>query len=457
MQTAIEQLKDPATFCTALLRFQGKPFRLYGFQKDIIRETDFLHDKVCIRKGRQVGGSLFVAAAICYYAFTREDLSIILVSKTQRQSGWIARYVREFFESSPYLRKTIDKKRSRLDTLVLNNRTEVYNVTAGHSGATIRGVTCKGNGFLCYDESAHVPTTAVENLYPLATGDCGIIHCSTPAQPSGAFWRACQSKLWKTYKIPMMKSPRVTKNDLALLRESMSPSRYRTEVLAEFASGDDVVFDAQSIEGAIDDSLPLFSPGCKFQGDKTKRYTWSLDVSKIGNDSWVLTIGHEVDKTTKIVAYHVWAGKRKWSGKEINAELTDDPNDIIRTMLKYREQFPPTKVYVDTTSNEFFAFELLNKYLLPVEGICWSMKKKELLIEHLATCFRAGRIRIPRDSDMYSELIAFSYDLKRMEDHSDKKIYNGGEPDDFVASLAMLAQSITAESQRTSWHFIEAR
>lgn len=452
MQEIAEKLRDPVIFAESLLTFQGKALSLFDFQQDLLRSVDWLTDRICIQKGRAIGASFLCSIAITFTAFVHNDVRIAIVSKTKEQAGFIFEHVRRFYESSPILSKYIDRNKTKVDELYLTNGSIVVHRTAGHRGDNLRGFHCQGRGALFLDESASIPSVAIQNIYPAAVG-CSIIHCSTPKQPSGEFHRcATEDPDFRVIKLPSTISPRITSKDLALWKRVYGPSRYRQEVLGEFAAGEDCVFDAESIERAIDDALPLFDPDRHFTNhDPEKNYVFSLDISKIGCDSWVLTIG-DIDETSNsltVVAYHVWAGSRH-EGEGLNVTLTDNPNTIIDDILWYAKRYHPIKFYADATSNEFFCFTLANKYNLPVEEVIWSTTKKQRMMEHLASCLRADKVKIPNDDDFVTELLTYAYDTKRMEDNSDRKIYLSGEADDKVSSLAMLAQAISWD-EGTEW------
>lgn len=461
------QLKEPVAFIEKLLTFQNKPFKLFDFQKDVAKSINLLRDRVCLLKARQVGGTILVAAMLVHAATTNPNATFIVVSKTQEQAGFCYRYSREFFESSPILSRMIDRKKTRKDELVLKNGSRILARTVGMDAATnLRGISCSGNGGLVLDESAYIKSESTETLLHIAH-DAGIIHVSTPRRPYGAFYDACLSDSYKTYKIPATLSPRITKDAIEELRKTLRPSQYRTDVLAEFGAGENSVFDSESIEQAIDESIPLFDAGlfqdadwlnqgtCPFKGKENAAYVYSLDVARSSSiDAWVLNIGHydRQKNRLRISAYAAWAGRRS---KHENVIRTDSPTRIISDICSFREIFPCYKFYADATANEFFADHLQNEYLFPVEKVNWSTTKKQLLLEHAATCFRAEKISIPNDPILVQQLIDLAYDVKRMEDESERKIYLAGN-DDYVDSLAQLCQVITTEPKYSRIDYLEA-
>lgn len=457
---SIRKLRDPVVFIETLLRFQGEPFRLYEWQKKIAWETELLSGRIALQKARQVGGSLFVASLIVFASFVNNDATFIVVSKTAQQATFIARYVREFYEGSPELRKLIDRKKTTKHDLVLKNGSLIKDRTAGIDADNLRGETLSSRGCLVLDESSYLTPNSQNTLVHIAH-NAGILHCSTPRRPHGAFYEACKNPSYKTYKVPAYESPRITPEAIAELQRTLRASQFRTDVLAEFAAGENAVFDSEKIDDCTDHELPIFDANGFDFGDnfpfqpENKNYAYSLDVARSSSiDRWVLTIG-EYDRnqnTLSVVAYCAWAGSRS---KHENSIVTDNPNSIISDIIQFRDHFPCYKFYVDATANEFFADHLQNEFLFPVEKVLWSQVRKQLLYEHLATCFRAEKIAIPHDPTITRQLSDMAYDLKRMEDDSERKIYLAGD-DDYVASLAQLAQVITTEPKYSKVDFCEA-
>lgn len=451
-QKLAKKFSDPVTFIEHFFRWKGKPFKLYPFQKEIARNIDLLHDRAVIQKGRQVGGSIFMGAMIAFSAYTNNDAVFILVSKTAEQSGFIASYVKRFLESNPIIAEIIDYKKTNRTDLWLKNGTVCYNRTAGDSGDNLRGISCENKGALIFDESAYLPDKASKALLHVAHG-AGEIHCSTPRRPSGYFHQICHSPDYKRFRIPASKSPRISAEAIERMRRTLRPSEFKTDVMGEFAMGENAVFDPDTIERAINHELPVFDSGTfdfgdgfPFKPDPNKNYVYSLDVAKAGGDQWILTIGDLCRKsnTMQVVAYHAWVGS-KGAEDHPNATLTDDPRTIIRDIVKYTERVSARKFYCDTTSNDLLAHVLLNNHLIPVEKIVWSLQKKERMMEHLATVLRAEKLAIPNDPDMVNELLDYSYDVKRMENDDLRRIYLAGGKDDFVSSLCQLSQAITGE------------
>lgn len=441
--------KGPVWFIEKFLTFKGKPFTLYDFQKHIANTTDFMHDRVAICKGRQVGGSLLVAALIVYYVCCNPFSTCIIVSKTKDQASLISTYVREFIEQSA-LRELVNKTQTTVLDLYLVNKAKVITRSAGMvRGDTLRGHTIGGNGFLCYDESSFLSADCIRNTYFAAAGGCGIVHCSTPYRPVGAFYDAYHSKRFKRFHVPAKLSPRITAEDLAFWRDDMPASKYANEVDANFAQGEDAVFNPDDIDKAIDANLPLW-PG-PFKGDPDKNYIYSLDPARggINGDKWTLTIGElDKDANLSIVAHHAWIND---ASEDRYGEVTNDPDDIITGILRYHKQqdFHCTKFYCDVTTNEYFAHTLEYKHLLPVVPVVWSTSKKEKIISHLETVLKTNRLKIPNADSIRRELLAYSYDWRRMLDHEERKLFLGGNDDDWVSSLAMISQSITTRKLST--------
>jgi hypothetical protein len=441
--------KGAVWFIENLLTYHGRPIQLFGYQRHFAETTNLLTDYIACRKGRQTGLS-FLAACLCvFYASVNPYCGILVISKTKDQSGIIFSYIQEFFNRS-ILRSLVDTKRSTTTEIILKNESKIICRSAGLQNAdTIRGfsVGMLGKvGLILTDETAFIPQRALETCSFASIGGHGQCHISTPHRPQGHFFNACNSKFYKQYHFPLTVSPRASASELAEKKATYSAQRYANEILGEFMAGSDNVFSPEDIDNAIDNNLPTW--GHKFLGNSEKTYHYSLDVSRIGVDRWVLMIG-ELDKNNSlsVVAYHSWAGTANEGDLE-ECEFTDNPDDIIADILSYHRDkgYHASKVYVDNTCNDYFCHTLLNKHLLPVEPIVWSASKKEKLISHLETCLKSGRVKIPHSDCLISELLNYQYDWKAMQDHEERRLYLSGI-DDFVSSLAMLCQSISTKKQ----------
>jgi len=460
LQQLKEKLSDPVQFVESMIRFQGKPVQLYDFQKEIIGSVDVLHDRVAIVKSRQVGGSLLCAWMIAAAAYMNPHATFLVVSKTQEQSVFIYKYIRDAFEQSPLLAPMIDKRNSRKHDLVLKNKSVIHARTVGDDATNLRGWALSSNGCLCVDEASFVKSSAHETLLHITHG-AGILMCSTPRRPYGFFYSAVNSDEYKVFRIPATRSPRIKADDIERLKKELTASAYRNDLLCEFCAGDAAVFDSTAIDKAIDYDIPIFdAERFSFQDDAfpweptTHGYFWSLDVARSSSlDPWVLYIGRydRKNNTLHIVAYCAWAGSRS---KARNVITTDDPRSILRDLNEFRKRFPPIKVYVDSTSNEWWADCMHNDNLYNVEKVVWTQTRKQLLLEHLSTCLSAEKIAIP-NSELVQQLIDMSYDRKRMEDDTERLIYLGGSPDDHVDSLAMLGQVVTTGKKYEQISFVE--
>ncbi len=270
---------------------------------------------------------------------------------------------------------------------------------------------------------------------------------SSPRWKTGFFYDCCTKKPlgYDVIKVPLSACPHWSAEQIEDKRRKLTPGAFAMDCLAEFHQGENRVFPDEDIFRAVDESLPLFSPGCTFVNPYPDRsYSFGFDISKIGCDKWSLMIGDFASNHLTIRAYHNWMGT-KHSTSGYNATYTDDPNEIQRTVVEYAKTFRPHRVYCDGTSNEYYCHELLNKCLLPVEQINWSAKEK--IIEHARTCFSAGRISIPNDPDLINELLSYSYDIEAMKDGESRILYIGGGDDDEVSALAMALTIIHADPE----------
>jgi len=440
----------PVEFIEGFLTHQGQSITLYDYQAQIANQTDLLSDAVTICKARQIGGSLIISLLAAYYLCCFPRTGIFIISKTVDQSGLIYVYIDKALRQSKVLRYLVDKANSTKDDLRLVNGSRVLFRSAGQLHAdTLRGwsIGMIGNrGAVLFDEAQAIPSRAIDVADFASAGGHGVCLISTPGRPTGTFYDACRSPHYKHFHIPAKVCPRFTEKELKRWRATKKPSVVRTEIDALFSPGEENVFEPEDIEAAIDASLPRW--GEPMRGDAKRNYHGSLDVSRIGNDRWVLTLGSiDKDGVMSVEGYQSWAGTQNPEYED--CVLTNNPDRIIADILGFHRHkgYHLVKLYVDVTSDPYFA-HTLEKNLLPVEGIQWSAVKKERLITHLESCFRARRLKIPDSQIINSELLNYCYDLERMKDHEQRKLFLGGGDDDHLSSLAMLAQSITVKSKK---------
>jgi hypothetical protein len=438
-------LRDPKTFCK-LLTFEGAAFKPYDYQIDIIGED--IADPNCrlaIRKGRRIGASIATGGAIVRAAVLHPWTKYLIIGPTKEQSGFVFEYASDFIRSNDWLRSLKDVERSRVDRIILKNGSEIVKRTAGNDGSYLHGFSVN-RGAVIFDEASRIPDSAItEAVLPIAY-NAGLVFVSTPRYKSGYFYDVCVGDLstdYKRYHIPSTQAQHIPPQVIERWQRHMRPSEFATMVLGEFTAGEDAVFDIEAVRNCTDNELPVWTPGAEPRGDYSENYYYALDTSRLeaNRDLTVLTIGG--GDPLRVVWYHVWGGPAVKNG---NIDRTSDPNDIIRQIVEYRRTFPCVKMWVDITgsTDSYFYNTLLHKHVFPVEGVTFSTAMKQRLIEQLGSCFRAGKIKIPNDRELVRQLSIFAYDLRRTENGSERKIYLASD-DDYVASLAMLAQAVTSE------------
>lgn len=443
-----EKMRDCKSFAR-LLKFKGTPFEPYSYQDELF-EVDITNPdtKVCLQKSRQLGLSLACSILLLHAAINTPFSEYLILSRTHQQSAVVYKYVQDFISYNKWLRPFIDKSESRVSRIVFKNGSSITAQSCGGEGGqadNLRGLhvdTC-----VLYDESCYISDNALMAVLAM-THNASQVFISTPRFKRGLFYEYCTDDKhgYQVIKCNAYDCPHISAQKINEWKKAYSHTKWLNEVLGEFAQGVDSVFDQASVESAIDKSLPVFVDGCTFVGEADKNYIYSLDISSQGHDPWVLTIGSycQEDNRLDVSAYHCWqSAEHVDEGR--NATFITSPEQVITDIRRYARTFHPIKFYCDVTSDTYFAKHLLNQYLLPVEEIHWTQQSKERMIEHLATVFRSGKLGLPDDEDMKNELLCYSYDLKRMEDGADKRIYLKGIQDDYVDSLAMLAQSITDE------------
>lgn len=109
-----EKIKaDPVWFIETYCMLEGKPFKLFGFQKEFIKRA--LENKyLIVNKSRQMGVSQVAGAFCLWYAMTKPKKEIIVISLNQSEAEYFMdKRVLEIYEDLPkFVRTKITRKAS---------------------------------------------------------------------------------------------------------------------------------------------------------------------------------------------------------------------------------------------------------------------------------------------------------------------------------------------------------
>jgi hypothetical protein len=214
--------------------------------------------RICLNCCRQAGKSSVVAVKALHIALYEPKSLILLLSRSLRQSGELARKVFDAYESAG---RKVPPQSETKQTLELSNGSRILALPGGDEGA-IRGFS--GVRCLVIDEASRVPDSLYVAVRPMiAVSGGAMMLLSTPFGKRGFFFRVwSQSERWTKIQITAEQCPRLTANFLQ--EELIELGRwYLQEYGCQFLEAIGQVFSDEAINAAFrDDIEPLFSvPG----------------------------------------------------------------------------------------------------------------------------------------------------------------------------------------------------
>jgi len=422
----IIDLQSPIIFAEKLLQIS-----LFDYQKQILNDDS---KRLYIKKGRQVGISYILALKAVIRAITKSNVTIAIVSPSQRQSSLVFRYIMAFFRTHPLLKPEIESKNSRCSqTLIeLPNGSMIYSLPCGNDGHTIRGISIPKDSILIVDEAAYIPEKVWESIdYFTAAGGQEIIS-STPLGKHGRFFELNTDDKYKKYLITSLMNPLI---DHEWINSRKKYKSYSTEILGEFGAGEGTFFDEDQVRACINADLsweadPKFVYGLqKFMG---------IDVA-LEIDPTVITIVAKDEKRKKYIPFFIKAykkdnGRDSYKHTYMPVKSYDEILDEIdKTRNKYSEI---TYVSVDGTYNPYLAEKLEKKITTYIIKFNSSAKngnpmKTELMYTLLGAIVEK-KLELPNHPDLIRQLINYEHEIT-----DNKNVKFSATDEDFIDSLAL--------------------
>jgi len=222
------------------------------WQEAVLKSGD---PRICLNCCRQSGKSSTVAVKALHIGLYEPKSLILLLSRSLRQSGELARKVFDCYESSG---RTVPPEAESKLALELSNGSRILALPGGDE-AGIRGFS--GVRCLIIDEASRCPDALYAALRPmLAVSGGTMILLSTPYGKRGFFFRVwTESQRWLKIQVTAQQCPRLTPDFLQEEWIELGPRWYGQEYLCQFVEAVGQVFSDAAIEAAFNhDVAPLF-------------------------------------------------------------------------------------------------------------------------------------------------------------------------------------------------------
>ena len=203
------------------------------WQKDALKARD---REIILNCCRQSGKSTTAAIKALHMALSFPNSTIVIISPTQRQSQEIFRMIDRFYEK---VKEPPKKTKDTEFTMELENGSRIISMPGNES---MRGIPAVD--LLIEDEASRVNDEVSYAAIPmLAVKNGQHIMLSTPAGMRGHFYKACMTEGKKVYTIKAEDIPRISKEFLQRMRETMGSRIYQQEFECVFiAEGDMAMF-----------------------------------------------------------------------------------------------------------------------------------------------------------------------------------------------------------------------
>jgi hypothetical protein len=217
----------------------AKTVQLLGFELDSWQRTalESPHRRLLLNCSRQAGKSTVVALRALLEALYYSATRVLLVSRSQRQSGELFRLVTDFYDR---IGAIFLKRRTRQE-LELTNGSRIVSVPCRED--TIRGFA--RIHLLIIDEAARVPDDLYRAVRPMLAVSRGRLIClSTPYGKRGFFYDAWArgGDDWQRIEVPAERIPRITVDFLAEERRALGESWFRQEYGCSFEALEGLVY-----------------------------------------------------------------------------------------------------------------------------------------------------------------------------------------------------------------------
>jgi hypothetical protein len=225
------------------------------WQEAVLKSDD---PRICLNCCRQSGKSSVVAVKALHIGLYEPKSLILLLSRSLRQSGEMARKVFDAYASVG--RAKVPPESETKQTLELANGSRIIALPGAAEGA-IRGFS--GVRALILDEASRIPDALWVAVRPMISVSGGsVMLLSTPFGRRGFYYRVwTESERWLKIQITADQCPRLSAEFLAEEQRELGPRWYSQEYLCQFVEAVGQLFDDAAIDAAFrGDVPPLFGP-----------------------------------------------------------------------------------------------------------------------------------------------------------------------------------------------------
>ena len=376
-----------------------------------------------VKARRQCGKSVLAISVLLYFAFTNENSIGVMTEPVMHQSRRVYKQLINAIggENSPVIKSA---NATLLEIEFINGSQIIFKSV--EQGEALRGITVK-KSILVIDEGAYCDEDFYSTIDPVVDASkCPTLLISTPLFMSGQFFERytrgikgnpfVESFDWGDYDT----SEFLDHEKLEYYRQTMSPLKFRSEIMGEFITEGSYVFgDVTKCYGELSKKKPVSA---------------GLDWGSTGTDSTTLIL---LDEDKRVFDIQVWSNL--------------DSVELVDRISDYLSKFPTLQnLVVETNSIGDVYLGMLKRKIRKglIKEFTTTNESKRRVIENLISDFQQGRITIPQDKELTKQLQHYGIE----KTPTGKVTYNGqnGVHDDYVIALALAVEGLRNAGKKTT-------
>ena len=342
----VNLLHDPTKWADAEMDWKSR-----WYQDIMLKCTAFRKVSRC---GRRVGKTEALCANMLHYAYTYEDIIILVIAPYKNQVGLIFDKLDSMLGNSHTLKGSINRNTKNPYRIQLHNKSKILGFTSGtRTGGKSVGIRGQDAHMILIDEADYLSESDFEVILAIQASrpDVKIWASSTPTGRRDMFWRFCtdQELGFKEFHFPSSVSPSWTPQVERLEKAQYSEHGYAHEFEAEFGDEAEGVF----MNKYIDNSLSDYDMS-KLKNNKHSIYTMGIDWNTSGNGTVIII-------TEWNTSLNGGRGAFRLVRKSIITQEEFTQVRACEKIIEMNAEWDPAAIYVDQGFGHV-QIEMLRKY-----------------------------------------------------------------------------------------------